>query len=324
MICFDMDDLVCGMFRDGDTMAEQVTGGGAWGRTYRFLRTMMVGLLLCLGVSVLYQTWRQDFHILASVSAYYYTPAQAIFVGTLIGLGACMIALRGTTDAEDVILNIGGMFAAVVAVVPSSRGADYEDAVRACRENSGPLLTDKASEGPDCPTVQALAEATQANVENNMVALLALGLLGLIAAAVFYFRARRDARTPAQTFWRGYGAAVLVYLAGVVAFFAYTDWFIRYAHYAAGFGLLVSIFVVAVLNARRRRREQADLARSRSLRRTHYVLIAWLLALVTVVLTPLMFLGLVSLFWLEVAIGALFAAFWLAQTIEQGDSEPRW
>jgi hypothetical protein len=110
----------------------------------------MVCLLLGLGVAVGYQTWRQGCHLLSSVSAYYYTPAQAIFVGALIGLGACMIALKGTRPVEEIFLNLGGRFAAVVAIVPTSRGSDFRTAVAACRA-AGPLLTEKASSGPDCP-----------------------------------------------------------------------------------------------------------------------------------------------------------------------------
>jgi hypothetical protein len=304
-------------------------GDGTWGKTYRYLRTSMVALLVALGVSVLYQTWRQDFHILSSVSAYYYTPAQAIFVGALVALGACMVALRGTTDTEDVFLNIGGMCAAVVAIVPTSRGADFRAAVRACRQDAGPLLTDRASKGLDCPTVQALVDATRANVENNMFSLLVLGLFGLAATVLFF--SRRPRGSGSGRFWLGFGAAALVYLLALVAFLAYTDWFIDYGHYIAGFGLLVCILVVAVENARRRGREAVDRAGAGAtdagrapVGRGHYILIAWLMAVVTVVLTPLMLLGALSLFWLEIAVAALFAAFWLAQTIEQGDREPAW
>ena len=66
-------------------------------KTYAFLRMTLVALLLALGVAVIWQTYRQGWQTLDSVSAYYYTPAQPIFVGALIGLGACMIALRGGT-----------------------------------------------------------------------------------------------------------------------------------------------------------------------------------------------------------------------------------
>jgi NO-binding membrane sensor protein with MHYT domain len=72
-----------------------------WVKSYCYVRTAMVGLLLGLGVAVLFQTSRQGWHLLGSVSAYYYTPAQAIFVGALIGLAACMIALKGTNAVES-------------------------------------------------------------------------------------------------------------------------------------------------------------------------------------------------------------------------------
>src|SRR5215207_981942 len=89
-------------------------------KSYRYLRTAMAGLLVCLAAAVVYQSVRQD-DLLGSVSAYYYTSAQGIFVGALIGLGACMIALQGTTLVEDIFLNLGGVCAAIVAVVPTAR-----------------------------------------------------------------------------------------------------------------------------------------------------------------------------------------------------------
>jgi hypothetical protein len=116
-------------------------------KSYRYLRLAMVGLLLCLAAAVGYQSVRQGWPPLGSVSAYYYTPAQAFFVAGLIGLGACMIALKGTTPVEDIFLNLGGVFAVIVALVPTGRNADYEAARRACEEAGTPLLTEKASTG---------------------------------------------------------------------------------------------------------------------------------------------------------------------------------
>jgi hypothetical protein len=153
--------------------------------SYRYLRLAMVGLLLCLAAAVGYQSWRQGWPPLGSVSAYYYTPAQAFFVAGLIGLGACMIALKGTTPIEDLFLNLGGVFAAIVALVPTGRDTDYRAAVRACKEAGTPVLTQKASTGRlDCPTVQALEATAKANVDNNLVALLIVGAIVLVATFV--------------------------------------------------------------------------------------------------------------------------------------------
>ena len=157
--------------------------------SYRYLRIGLIALLLALGAAVGYQSGQQGF-ALASVSAYYYTPAQAIFVSALIGLGVCMIALQGLTNDEDVFLNLGGMFAMVVAVVPTGRGADFDTALRACRKVGG-TLNQGVTGKPDCPSVLALQNATTANVENNMTALLIVGGLVLLLAAILLWRKRQ-------------------------------------------------------------------------------------------------------------------------------------
>jgi hypothetical protein len=299
-----------------------------WVKSYRYLRTAMVGLLVGLGVAVGYQTWRQGFDLLGSVSAYYYTPAQAIFVGALIGIAACMIALKGTTAVEDVFLNLGGMFAAVVAIVPTSRGADYESAIRECQQAAGPLLTEKASTALDCPSVQALAEATRANVENNMVALLVLGGLGILATALF---ALRERKWSSQKFWWGFGASVALYAAGAAAFITSIEWFIDNAHYIAAVGLVLCVFVVAVANVRRRQGEQAggDAGLGQTVgvllsprRHDWYAWIARAMVLAAVGGGLLWYFKVITLFWLEISVAALFALFWMVQTIEQLDDEP--
>jgi hypothetical protein len=114
-----------------------------------------------------------------------------------------MIALKGTTPIEDLFLNLGGIFAALVALVPTGRDADYRAAVRACREAGTPLLTQKASTGRlDCPTVQALEAAAKANVDNNLVALLFVGFFVLVAAVAVALKEgtlkRQARRRPGQ------------------------------------------------------------------------------------------------------------------------------
>jgi hypothetical protein len=315
-----------------------------WVKSYCYVRTAMVGLLVGLGVAVLYQTWRQGWHPLGSVSAYYYTPAQGIFVGGLIGLGACMIALKGTNDVEDVFLNLGGMFAAVVAIVPTSRGEDYRTAVLACQKTGDSLLgtvTQKDS-GLDCPTVNALADAARANVENNISTLLIVGVIGLIATALFALRYRgfgrgaSTVRNPSSPhkFWWGFGAAVLVWAAGSFVFVAYTDWFAGNAHYIAAGGLFLCIVVVAMANAFRRRDTQpppdgSALTRTlnivgaatvdliRPSRVDPYVWLARLMLVAAVAGIVLELSHVISLFVLEIVVAGLFLGFWMWQTVER-------
>jgi hypothetical protein len=303
----------------------------AWVKSYRYLRTAMVGLLLGLAAAVFFQTGHQGFRLLASVSAYYYTPAQAIFVGALIGVGACMIALKGTTVVEDVMLNLGGMFAAVVAIVPTSRGADYETAVHVCRRSGdGALLTGKAG-GLDCPTVEALARATRENVENNMSALLFVGLLGLLATVLFALRdGRRSGRGVARHVRVGFLVAATVFVIAVVTFLTSVDRFVAYAHYAAATGLFVCIVVVALANVRRRQTGRDTAGDSATVRevgsallrsRDRYAWIARAMVAAVVVMGGLLIFGVTTLFWLEIVVSLLFAVFWMVQTVERLDDE---
>lgn len=92
----------------------------------------MAALLLLLALSVGHQTAEQGWSTLTSISAYYYTPAHAIFVAVLIAIGAAMIVIKGTRGLEDILLNIAGMLAMIVALVPTSRGKDFEAVLKSC------------------------------------------------------------------------------------------------------------------------------------------------------------------------------------------------
>jgi len=293
--------------------------------SYRYLRIAMVGLLLALAAAVFYQSAQQH-SFLASVSAYYYTPAQAVFVGALIGLGASMIALQGMTPPEDVFLNLGGMFAIVVAIVPTGRGADFETAVQACRDSGGTLLTHQASKNIDCPGVLALRDAARANVENNMAALLAVGGLALVLAGVFLFKdwtAKRDAEGRKWVL-AGFFAAVLVWLGGLIALAASVGWLARNGHYIATIGLLLGILAVAGANAFRLEQRRAkpsgdspgvmDVLKSAST--NGYAYIAAAMLVVSVVLIVLWAINAITLFWAEISVAFLFVLFWSVQTVD--------
>ena len=89
-------------------------------KTWRYLRLGMIALVIALSAAITYEVIRRDDGcVQTSISAYYYTHAQAIFVGSLIAIGACLICLRGSTEPEDILLNLAGMLAPVVAIVPT-------------------------------------------------------------------------------------------------------------------------------------------------------------------------------------------------------------
>jgi len=87
-------------------------------KTYRYLRLAMLNMLVMPATGVLVERAHNDAGCLQpSISDYYYTPARAVFVASLTTIGVCMIALKGSTEWEDILLNLGGMLAPVVAFV---------------------------------------------------------------------------------------------------------------------------------------------------------------------------------------------------------------
>lgn len=319
--------------------ADQQQDRDTFAKSYRYLRLAMVGLLLCLVVAVIVQTKNQGWDFLGSVSAYYYTPAQAFFVGGLIGLGACMIALKGTTLVQDIALNLGGAFAVIVAIVPTGRHVDEQAAVNACEEAGTPLLTEKASTELDCPTPPALEDATTANVDNSLWALIVVGAFALGAA---YVVARRDGTLAdgdaKRKFWWGFWWASGLWLAVVIARWASLEWVMTNAHWIAAVLLFVCIFVVGSVNALQVKREKSgkpsrktpstgeavsqtagDLIAvvGKNKRNDRYIRIArWMLVVAAVTGVLWGFTDLITLFVVEGAVFLLFMVFWTVQTFE--------
>ena len=204
--------------------------------SYRYLRLAMVGLLFALATAVLYQSILKVLSWNPSAPTTTRRP-RSVFVGALIGLGACMITLQGMNDAENTFLNLGGMFAIVVALIPTGLGSVFDAAAQACRKSGGAFLTQRAAKN-QCPSALALENAARANVRNNMVTLLVVGGLVLIFAGLLLFKAREDrkgretesgARGPV---WVrvGFFAAAVVWLAGLIGLTASLDWVAANGH----------------------------------------------------------------------------------------------
>ena len=138
-------------------------------KTYNYLRIALAALVLLLYTSVVLEWWAAGRCLQTSISAYYYTPVHAVFIGVLVTMGICLVALKGNTDGEDTLMNLAGMLAPGVAFIPTP-GAEQ------C--SSAPLLT------PDIP----------AGVGNNMAALFVTGLVVGVFAVVIARRAGADGR----------------------------------------------------------------------------------------------------------------------------------
>lgn len=192
-------------------------------KTYRYLRIAMITVISMLLIAVVVEWQNTESGCWqGSLSAYYYTPVQSVFVGALVTIGVCMVALRGLTDPEDILMNLGGMLAPVVALVPTP--------------NPG-----------GCRSVGVAVAAAPENIQNNMIALFIAGVVGIVAAAITLLR--QQMTLPSVV---GIVVAAAIFLGGVGWFVSGRDSFDDYAHYGAAIPLFVCIVIVVFLNSRRR------------------------------------------------------------------------
>ncbi|TDO59057.1 hypothetical protein EV651_109332 [Kribbella sp. VKM Ac-2571] len=268
--------------------------GGYSIKTYRYLRMAMPAMILLLAAALVIEWAKTDPHCLqTSISAYYYTPVRAIFVGSLIAIGVCMVVLKGNTEPEDILLNVAGILAPGVALVPTP------------------------GQGT-CHSVPVALGDAAANVANNMLALFVVGVPCLLLTAVFIARDR--VRQPAgwtPMYVLGLAVAVVIFGGGVAWFFVDRSGFIGNAHYAAAIVMFGCIVAVVVLNAEQFRRKQRKHAVPHS-PANRYSVIA-----VAMVVVPLLMFGWKKVFgwdhavlWIEGTLILLFAAFWISQTQE--------
>ena len=88
--------------------------------TYRYLRGGIPVMMVLLAAALIIERagatcWQ------TSISAYYFTSAHGVFIAALCAIGTMLIVYKGSRDTEDVLLNLAGILAFVVAVVPTSR-----------------------------------------------------------------------------------------------------------------------------------------------------------------------------------------------------------
>jgi hypothetical protein len=244
----------------------------------------MVAVVLGLGASVVIELVKVSFGCFqTSISAYYYTPVRAVFVGALLTLGVCLICLKGSTDVEDLLLNVAGMLALVVAFVPTPH---YK---------------------MSCTSVSAPIEDVSANVANNVVTLLIVaGVALLIVGGVLVFT---ETTLPARICG---AVGVVLWATALVVFLSARDAFMHYAHDVAAVLMFLCIVGAAVDNA-------FDTKRA-SLRPLYIGLAAAMVAALVAIrvvgwVTGWQYYTIL----LEAVVLALFVLFWLVQTADLWD-----
>ena len=265
-------------------------------KTYRYLRISMVGAVVLLGVSVLIERSKVDCWQ-TSVSAYYYTPVRAIFVGMLMAIGLCLIVIKGSTAWEDATLNAAGMLAPIVAVVPTT------DVGECWSQSPGRLPIDDDGN---------LASWVVANIDNNITALLITGIAGLLVAAVIASIATSNVKAVAEVGDRSMRLGLLAAMAFLIAgaaLFVLWDGFETRAHGIAAVLMFLFLALAVGGNAWDRRRDPG--------RRTYfwwYATIAAAMVIVPAIMFPLGSSWRHMVLVLEATEITLFAIFWLVQT----------
>lgn len=268
--------------------------------TYRYLRIAMVLLLLGIGASVAAEVRAVGADCLqGSISAYYYTPVRAFFVSAVLALGVCLVALRGSTWWEETALNVAGMLAPVVALVPTPHPGT-------------------------CTSDPALAAAGADAVANNMTALLVLAPACVLYVAVLQLLAtRRGKALPQRAPVSVVLPAVLLWVSALTVFAWRREVFLDHGHAAAALLMFGCIVLVVALNGRafvRKERRAGRTGRAPGWA-NRYAVLAWL-----------MVLGLAGMsgwhllvgwdhwvFAVETTLLGLFLLFWTLQTEELWD-----
>jgi hypothetical protein len=259
-------------------------------KTYRYLRWSIVVVVLSMISAVAIERVRAGC-FQGSLSAYYYTPVRAVFVGGLVAIGVSLIAIKGSTNREDVLLNLAGVLAPIVAFVPTK------------------------PPGSACPSTATLDAAAKLNIDNNVLAF----AVGGLAALVLAFGVGRMMRKPTigkfdprSLVVLAAGAVILV--VGLVWYFGFRDNFLDHAHMGAAVAMFSVVAVVIALNALHRR--------------AHGKSWLWYAGISAAMPISAAVLGAVAaidtdwhhfVLWLELVELGAFGLYWVLQTFEHWD-----
>lgn len=296
--------------------------------TYRHLRLAMIFLLVLLIEAVVLQTVSAGC-AQGSLSAFYYTPVQAVFVASLCALGTCLIVYRGNTDLEDIALNISGFLAFVVAFVPTERPTGTWCVPEPTPRTNAALAALSGSDPDAADRLRAALRADQRavivdGVNNNVVALVTVGLAVIVVAVWLLLRARRapvaageTARHPIVPIASALGCLGLL-VVGAWVFVTERTWFYDHAHAVAAVLTFVGITTVVVANLVGVVRTRPPVERRTTLVRAYGAVAASMLVTGVVVgaLTARGWRH--GVLWMEVLLLGEFLVFWVVQTLELG------
>ena len=268
--------------------------------TYRALRMGVVAAALLLMTSLVLEILRTHGLRLTSISASYYSPVRNVFVGVLVATGMALVAIMGREKSEDGALNLAGMLAPTIGMLPTTVGPS---APGACQEG----------------VAKCIPAATLVDVENNVSALLVLGLFVLIGALVYVLRTHGAGSVQLR---RMLMPSVLWLVSAALWLFARELVFVH-GHNVAAFCFFLLLAWVARINAQDPPDGPTVMGLTPRAYQRGYRIISWAM-IATIVLTAIYDIG-ILLTWLpdpfpqwffvaESLLLALFIAFWILQT----------
>lgn len=269
-------------------------------KTYRYLRVGMILAVIALVASVMIERSHVDCWQ-TSISAYYYTPVRAVFVGGLLAIGFSLIVIKGRGN-EDIFLNAAGMLAPVVAVAPTTD-------VGACwsiRPIPLPLVDGE------------LAPWVRTNIDNNFNSLLITGVVALVVAVTLALLISAGLIGDRRELERGTTLS-LGATAGalVLGWWAINNWsaFHSRAHGFAAVAMFVFLFAAVVTKAwQHRNTSPAGYLWS-------YATVAVLMAAGAAVIAGGRIGDEHTVLILEAYEIAMFVGYWVIQTVEHWDEK---
>lgn len=266
-------------------------------RTYRYLRIAIVGAVVVVFTAI--ATTLPSVGLLPSISHYYYTPANTLFVGALIAVSVSLFALSGR-GAERALLDAAATIAPLVAIVPTT-----------VSPGSVPGSEAECAGGRGACVPAGFAAAIDSGVLTSLI----VGAAVVVLVVGLALAGEVDRRAAAVSISTAAPVLVIVGLAWGFSRAAFLQW----AHVAAASVFFLLIAVVAVLAAVAPRAPGA----SPWLRRA-YVAIA---VAIVVIVAGMPLYGSVhagpvyGVFIGEVLALLLFATFWILQTVQYWRSD---
>lgn len=208
--------------------------------SYRFLRMGIVVATAMLIASIVFEIGRSGWCVRDSMSAYFYSPARTMFTGGLMAVGLSLVVLQGDGDVEEVALNLAGLWAPMVAIIPG--GVQV-----ACDARFDGIVDGPAIEA----TQDEILELVRPSLLNNLVAYFGVALAAIVLLVIF---APSFTTRPDRVKWMR--IALLVYAVVLVAwgYGAYQLWLneASWAHTLSAIFMFASFAVVVLYNGWRR------------------------------------------------------------------------